>query len=233
VSILIPVGIRPTLHPRIKEQFFRCLDAVIVESGAECVIDETPFPKRKGENYFANVARSRNHLIDTYLRDDHDEVLWIDAGIISFPSDLYQRLHELAASSIRIVAPLCLIEETYPVMFYDIAGYRERREPMTPHFEPWFSSNGQRAIEVIAVGACVLMPAVVHRKFRFVPQAPDDPYNNTDWFDLMQKARADGCHVYVDTETVTWHAKLPKYGEEWHDGKAWNARNGSLTSLRR
>jgi hypothetical protein len=233
VSILIPVGIRPTLHPRIKEQFFRCLDAVIVESGAECVIDETPFPKRKGENYFANVARSRNHLIDTYLRDDHDEVLWIDAGIISYPADLYAQLTRSKRARRRaIVAPLCLIEETYPVMFYDIAGYREQREPMTPHFEPWFSQRGP-LVKLLAVGACVLVPAEVHRMFRFVPQPADDPYNNTDWFDLMEKARGKGYRVYCDTTTVTWHAKLPKYGEEWHDGKAWNARNGSLTSLRR
>lgn len=227
MSLLLPMPIKPGMSPDIRKQMERCLKPLVKASGAELVIDECPFPKIPGENFYANVAKARNHIIQENLRDEHTDVLWVDADLVEFPPDLYEKLRAVSATA--IVAPLCLIENTDPRMFYDIAGFRERmKEPMTPHYEPWFDSYGP-VIDMLAVGACVVIPAEVHRRFWFEAQSPTDPYNNTDWYALMEKARNAGYRVLCDTRTIVYHAKLPDYGEEWHDGNEWNARNATLT----
>ena len=222
MSVLLPVPIKPGMSEAIRTMFEDHLFPAAEACGAEVVIDECPFAKLPGENFYANVARARNHILDEHLRDEHTDVLWIDADIVEFPTDLYTRLR---AVSDGIVAPLCLIEDTDPPMFYDIAGFRERNPELpTRHYEPWFDSYDP-VVEMLSVGACVVIPAEVHRRFRFEAQKPRDPFNNTDWFTLMENARAAGYRVLCDTTTRVYHAKLPDYGEEWHDGNDWNSRN--------
>ena len=211
------------MSPLIRTMFEDHLYPAAEACGAEVVIDECPFPKIPGRNFYANVADARNHILEKALKPHHTDVFWIDADLVQFPVDLYARLRSVSETD--IVAPMCLIEDTEPPMFYDIAGFRElEREPMTPHFEPWFFQEGD-VIEMLAVGACCVVPAEVHSRWNFEPQAPTDPFNNTDWYTLMENAREAVFKVLCDRTTTTYHAKLPDYGEQWHDGKEWNAAN--------
>jgi GT2 family glycosyltransferase len=222
MTVLLPVPIKPGMSSKIRDKFEAQLTRLQNVTDLEVVIDECPFPKVPGRNFYANVADARNHILEEHLKPHHTDVLWIDADIVSFPPDLYRRLR--AVSETDIVAPMCLIEDTDPPMFYDIAGFREYKRAMTPHHQPWFEQQGP-VLELLAVGACCVIPAEVHRRFRLEPQEPADPFNNTDWYTLMERARAAGYKVLVDTTTTVYHAKLPDYGEEWHDGNEWNARN--------
>jgi glycosyltransferase involved in cell wall biosynthesis len=223
MTVLLPVLIKPGMSSKIRAKFEAQLIRLLNLTQAEVVIDECLFPKLPGRNFYANVADARNHILEKALKPHHTDVLWIDADLVSFPPDLFARLRNVSETD--IVAPMCLLEDTEPPMFYDIAGYREmEREPMTSPFEPWFFQAGD-VIEMLAVGACCVVPAEVHRRWRFEPQEPRDPYNNTDWYTLMENARGAGFKVLLDRTTTTYHAKLPDYGEQWHDGNEWNAAN--------
>lgn len=202
--VLAPLLIRPSLHPELRARFLAAAEAL--EGNVRLAVDEAEWPKAyPSENYWGRFARMRQAIIERELADEA-YVLWIDADL-SFEPDLLTRL--LAIHEAAILSPLVLIEGTE--IHYDTAGTR-------PAFEHRSSSRrpepGLR--EMFSVGACVLVPAEIHRRVRFEAQADEDRTANTEWTSLCVGARELGWPVLWDTRLEVFHADLPAWGESWH-----------------
>lgn len=216
MNLLIPAPVRPNLAESVYKQFAVRLQALVdttTEAGhnVDVVFDRKVYPRRDGENFFARFARLRNDIIREHLKPHHTDVLWIDADIIDFPATLALDLRE---ASPGIVSPIVLIEGTR--QNYDTAGMRESYEERSRMYEPWFDADDP-LVELYATGACVMVPARVHRSIPFVAQSPDDPTWNTEWTSVCEGARRRyDIRTHVLTDYPIYHANLPDYGEAWH-----------------
>jgi len=210
MTILAPILERPGLSETIKGHFLEQFAALDIEP--EVFLSSRQFYKDyPSENFFGRLARMRQWVIDTALKDHDTEVLWIDHDIVEFPHDLYQRLRKTEG----IVAPIVLIEGTRDN--YDTAGMRESAEYRSAVENPWFIGWGAGpVVNVESVGGCVLVPADVHRKVKFEAQPDTDENWLTEWWALCQGALAEGFNVSCDTSIEVYHAHLPSYGESWH-----------------
>lgn len=159
-------------------------------------------------------ATVRNYMLDTYLKEEHDAVLWVDSDLVDYPADLPTRLHivSLATEPSGIVAPLALLSPTsgWPGRFYDIGGFIEKgnRARMWP---PYFEQQGD-VVELDSVGCCYLAPASLYRAgVRYSPPVTD---YYVEHFSVMQEARRRGYRVCCLTTAAATHAWLPDYGME-------------------
>jgi hypothetical protein len=104
------------------------------------------------------LARSRNHLLFLGLQDA-DWVLWLDADVIEFPSDLIERL---LAFGKDIVQPHCVKEYGGPT--YDTNGWSHQG---TKHLH---DHRGLKLVPLTAVGGTVLLVrAECHRNGLIFP----------------------------------------------------------------
>lgn len=209
MTVLVPMPVKPGLNQEIENRMMTNLQELSMHGprDLEVVIDHTAFPRHdEGENFFARLARMRQYMIDTYLKPEHHDVLWIDADIVSYPPDLYQQLR---AVDDHIISPIVLIENT--TQNYDTAGFRESYHNRSSMDPPWFGQPGP-VVDLFSVGGCVLVPAWLHRVKGFYAQPDDDETWNTEWSSICQAGGGAKC----DTRIKVYHANLPKYGEEWH-----------------
>jgi hypothetical protein len=203
--------IKPNLNPALKEKCLANLSLLAKETDIEIVFDYSEYPALyEGENFFGRLARMRQALIDAYLREDHDDVLWIDADIISYPPDLYEQLR---AISTGVASPIVLIEGTQTN--YDTASFREDVGSRSSAGPPWFSQEGP-IVQLVSTGCCLVMPADVHRRQKFQAQHDSDQSWNTEWLSMCQAALDMGYEIVCDTRIVVEHANLPAYGEAFH-----------------
>ncbi|KAI8353665.1 hypothetical protein EDC96DRAFT_447188 [Choanephora cucurbitarum] len=72
------------------------------------------------------MARSRNYLLTTALKEEHDWVLWLDVDIVQFPTSILKDLQKL---DVDVVVPNCL-KETDDGSFwgYDQNNWQETEE---------------------------------------------------------------------------------------------------------
>lgn len=152
-----------------------------------------------GRPYSAHAA-ARNAMLDIYLRPRYTHVLWIDADVVDYPTDLASRLHALDSEG--IIAPLPLIEGT--TRFYDTYGFvgahGQRVERVWPPY--------MEMVSMQSVGTCYLAPAsLYHAGARYEPTE-----GHTEHYSVCRQAK----RVCVARDVVVYHADLPKWGEDWH-----------------
>lgn len=150
---------------------------------------------------FSAHAKARNKLIDQHLTD-HDLVMWIDADLVDYPSNLITLLDNGC-----VAAPIILIEGTK--QFYDTYGYREHGKEVGS-YQPYFESTG-KLVDLDAVGCAYLIPASVYKNHRY-----ETTPGQTEHYSIMQAAQSEGLRVVCNTEVTVFHADLPQYGESWH-----------------
>jgi Anp1 len=214
MAVLVPMPIKPGLHPALKEKCLHNLEQLSTEGGIEfdTVFDEREYPKQYAhENFFGRLARMRQQLIDDHLRLEHTDVLWIDADIIVYPHDLYQQLRRVSEE--HVVSPIVLIEKSE--INYDTASFREDVRARSSAGPPWFVQPGP-VVELVSTGCCLVMPAEVHRQQRFRAQPDTDVSWNTEWLSMCTSARSMGYKILCDTRIRVEHANLPAYGEQFH-----------------
>lgn len=212
MKLLIPMPVKPGLSIKLLNKMNDNLYSLLEEvPDAELCFDYSPFPASyEGENYFARLGRMRQALIDDYLRDDHTDVLWIDADILEYPPTLPTMLRELSSG---VISPLVLLEDSN--INYDTAGMRQSYEGRSTQEPPYFSGEGPLH-DMESVGCCVLVPADVHRWNKFYAQPDSDTYSVTEWWSICQAAKGMGYQVQCTTDIVVRHAELPLYGEAFH-----------------
>lgn len=162
-------------------------------------------------------ATVRNYMVDTYLREGHDFVFWVDSDLIEYPADLPSLLH--AANPDGITAPLALLADPNPygaARFYDIGGFVERGRSARAQ-PPYFRQAGE-VIELDSVGCCYLAPAQLYRDGARYTPPPCDRWM-TDRMEyrvehnsVMALAREKGYRVCCLTTARAIHAWLPNYG---------------------
>lgn len=216
MKLLVPMPIRPNLSPVLRDKcednLHKLLEALPDEVDATVVFDHAEYPKQYDhENFFARLARMRQSIIDDFLAEDIDDVLWIDADIVEYPANLYQRLRDVSETG--IVSPVVLIEGTE--FNYDTASFREDLNERSTAMPPWFKQLGP-IVELLSVGGCVLVPADVHRKQKFYAQDDEDTSWNTEWLSICSYATQNSLPVLCDTRIRVYHAHLPNYGESYH-----------------
>lgn len=208
-SILVPMLVRPGLHPDIKASMMAAHERMtkFMDGSLKTVWDDSTFVKAyPDENYWGRFARMRQSVIERYLQPQHDWVLWIDADIIDYPEDLF---HQLYIDELSITSPLVSIAGHRTN--YDTAGTRPNFEQRSDQQPP---SSGDH--EMFSVGGCVLVPAEVHRHVSFQAQSDTDITANTEWTSLCVGAAKFGIRIVWRTSVVVHHANLPNYGEQWH-----------------
>jgi hypothetical protein len=230
VFCLIAICVKPGLHSALHAKMTALSDALMVANPGfrlELVRDDRPFELVPGGHVWSKPMLARNALIDRYLRPEHSHVLWIDADIVSYPSDVLTTLY--AANPTGIAAPFVLIEGSN--QFYDTAAYIWRDEAgalrkldhlppywPTEHKPVWLSTfrfggstwGPWRVEEMEGVGCMYLTPAwPYHSGVRHL----DDEY--TDHWAICQAVRARDEWVLCLPELIAEHANLPLYGENW------------------
>lgn len=162
-------------------------------------------------------ATIRNYMVDTYLRDEHTHVFWVDSDLIDYDADLPSRLEQ--ANRGGITAPLALLAEPSPYgqgRFYDIGGFVENGRSVRPYL-PYFDQAGD-VVDLESVGCCYLIPASVYRAgVRYEPPPCDRWMTDrmeyrVEHNSVMEQARRLGYRVCCLTTARAIHAWLPAYG---------------------
>ena len=172
--------------------------------------DDTALRVPPHPSKYLRHAMIRNYMLDTYLKDQHDYVFWVDSDLIDYDADLPTRL--LEANPGGITAPLALLSETsgFTDRFYDIGGFIEKGH-RARMWRPWFDQTGD-VIDLDSVGCCYLAPAQLYRDgVRYSPP-PTDYY--VEHWSVMKQARDRGYRVRCLTTCAAVHAWLPDYGLE-------------------
>ena len=157
-------------------------------------------------------AQARNAILDEGLKPYHNYVLWIDADIIVYPTDLPRLLYDTDNNA--VVAPLVLREGTDA--FYDFNGFIEAgNKRMARICPPYFEQKGP-IVELDSVGCVYMMPAgPFHNGVRY--KTVD---GHTEHWSVMEEYRKQGYRIICNKDIVVIHADLQKYGEDWHDNKS-------------
>lgn len=175
-------------------------------------IDDMPYP-----NKYTRHSEARNRLIEKFLTSDITHILWIDADVVVYPSNLIESLLKLDSQS--IIAPFNLIEICEEnhwnyERFYDIhffvgadGNMFNLKFPYCPNLQ--ISNN---KYPMLSVGTCYLMPSKP-----FFDGVGFMPYDcRGDHIPMLEECRRRGYSVYSTDSIVVEHAYLPKYGENFH-----------------
>lgn len=210
MNILVLQPIRPTNPPALRE----IADALLARLPAanpafsfDIRQDDAALEIPPHRSLYHRHATVRNHMLDTYLSDEHDAVLWVDSDLVDYPADLPTLLH--AANPGGITAPMAVLDRQ-PDRFYDIGGFieRGRRARMT---RPWFDQEGE-VITLDSVGCCYLAPAALYRDGVRYAAPPTDYY--VEHWSVMRAAVRQGYQIRAITTACAVHAWLPDYGLE-------------------
>ena len=210
MNVLVLQPIRPTNPPTLRA----IADALLARlSGANPALrfdisqDDTSLEIPSHSSLYMRHAMVRNYMLETYLKDEHDFVFWIDSDLIAYPADLPTLLH--AANPGGITAPMVVLDHQ-PDRFYDIGGFIEkRRRARMAH--PWFDQQGD-VIDLDSVGCCYLAPASLYRDgVRYAPP-PTDYY--VEHWSVMREAVRREYQIRALTTATAIHAWLPDFGLE-------------------
>lgn len=180
--------------------------------------DEPRYPEDRANDPHARV---RNALIERYLLGPEGDpeaeyVLWIDSDLVDYPADFPTRAH--AANPGGITAP-CVVADTEPGRFYDVAGFVRMDGNPSTHAEPWFGERGriippatEPTVDLLSVGCMYLAPAWLYRAgLRY-----EHRDGHVEHFAFCSAARERGVRVCCLTRAIAFHAWLPDHGEDWH-----------------
>lgn len=185
-----------------------------IDNGIELQIEQDDIaldiPPHK--SMYAKHAAVRNYMIDTYLKPEHDFVVWIDADLMAYPIDICSKL--IQANPRGLAAPLVVMEH-HRDKFFDIAGFIEHNGMRSDNNEPWFKTpiiDG--VIDLDSVGTLYSVPASLYKEgARYSPPYID--YYVEHW-SLCREARLRGLKVVAVPSITIVHTWLPDYGLEIH-----------------
>lgn len=150
-----------------------------------------------------NLANARNKLLYNYMDSWYDFVVWLDADIVQFPSNLPKLLCEEG----RIVAPRIIIEDT--ALYYDTFTHLPLNADKVSPNPPYFNSNADY-IPMRCVGGCYSVPAWLYRDAGLQYTPSNEP--GMEHLEFMRHARHNGIEIVVNQAITVKHANLPKYG---------------------
>lgn len=207
MNLLILQPIRPNHPAALRVQADAALRSLIIPEDWTATIcqDDTLITPAPSPSIYAKHAAVRNHMLDTYLKPEHDLVLWIDSDLIGYPTDLINTLY--AANPGGIAAPFVFLDR-HPGRFYDVGGFIEkgRRFGLTA---PYCRQTGD-VVTLDSVGCLYLAPAALyHAGVRY--SAPPTDYYVEHW-SVMQEARERGYTIVGLRDVHATHAYLPDFG---------------------
>jgi hypothetical protein len=207
IKTLIAITHKPDLHPLLYQRMLDLSDALIDDNpGFEIEIARRTDVVDRSGPYASPQALARNMLLDNCLKPAHEYVLWIDADIVEYPSDLLTRLYDVNPGGIS--APVPLIEGGQ--QFYDTYGFVEDGERV--FWQPPYFRQVARIVSLDCVGCVYLIPATVyHSGNRYAAS----PYQTEHW-SINRAATKMGMTIKCDRELIVYHADLPKYGLAWN-----------------
>lgn len=210
MKVLVPQLINPNGNPLWAENAEKIFNTLTFENKVRAVFDGATSPEG---GKFARHARARNAVLEQSLDDSFTHVFWMDSDVVEYPPDIIEQL--AAISSKDVVAPYVFIEDNDWWLFkrfYDISCFLDK-ENQNFHWSPplYNRASGDVTTEVNSVGTCFLIPAEIHRKFKY------DPFDNrNEHVSFFETARKNGYKVLATPEVQLRHAFLPKYGESFH-----------------
>ncbi len=171
------------------------------------------------------TARIRQGMIDDYLTD-HKFVVWIDADIVSYPSNVITQLRRTTRDNIS--APFIMIEDDEK-RFYDTSGFAYKDEAGNPRrfrndfpyhpldFHIGDYAEGYYYYNVESVGCFCIIPSDIYKRGA-KHQLPEGRNGEmfTDWYGVCQFGKDLGYQVCAVPSIKVLHANLPKFGEQWH-----------------
>jgi len=185
----------------------RHLLIALLEAHSEHTFDVVRAPgiaDNPGPETYASHAVVRNQFIETYLRPEHTDLLWVDVDLIDYPADIVRRLDAIRGGG--IAAPAILFDDTQ--IFYDIGGFIEDGRPFAA-LPPYTRQPGS-IVDLDSVGCLYLIPAAVYRAgLRY---APTGPAHGVEHYPVCHGAKEClGLPVRADLSIVATHADVPKY----------------------
>jgi len=207
MNLLILQPIRPNHPEALRQRADVALRALILPDNWTVTTcqDDTPITPGPSPSIYAKHAAVRNHMLDTYLKPEHDLVLWIDSDLIDYPHNLISLLY--AANPGGIAAPFVFLDK-HPARFYDIGGFIEhgRRFGLNA---PYCRQTGD-VVQLDSVGCLYLAPAsLYHTGARY--SAPPTDYYVEHW-SVMRQARQRGLSIVGLRNVIATHAYLPMFG---------------------
>jgi hypothetical protein len=228
-SVCIMIPIKPQTSFLIWKQLMDSINALDVQGleRVQIVFHHELEPSQQDDyTPWSKVTRVRNRMLDQQRHrwETFDYILWIDADVFKFPSDLVKRLLAVDAGDKGITAPMVLIDGTE--QFYDWSAFIQSGKS---HIQPENRSNIQgrnlqpdppywqvnpflNIVPMDCVGSCYLVHTDIYKSG---VRHQDHP-SFTDHFPICEAARRMHRHVVVVTDLVVYHAFLPQFGEEWH-----------------
>lgn len=207
MNLLILQPIRPNHPEALRQRADAALRNLAIPDDWVVTIcqDDTPITPPPSPSIYAKHAAVRNHMLDHYLKPEHNLVLWIDSDLIDYPSDLIALLY--TANPGGIAAPFVFLDK-HPGRFYDIGGFIEsgRRFGLNA---PYCRQTGD-VVSLDSVGCLYLAPAsLYHAGARY--SAPPTDYYVEHW-SVMQQAKQRGLSIVGLRNVIVTHAYLPMFG---------------------
>nr|WP_246513182.1 tetratricopeptide repeat protein [Azospirillum picis] len=159
----------------------------------------------------STIARVRNRLLTGTLRDE-DWVLWIDADVVDFPSDVLARL---LATGHDVVVPNCVTSPGGPS--FDLNSFQFTEEAAMSEQRNWIGGliqpppglgrrylhelRGRGPVRLDGVGGTMLLVrAALHREGLIFPTFSYRGYIETEGLAMMAKDMGVTCWGLPDTE---------------------------------
>jgi len=207
-SVLIAIPCKPSMPDILQHRMMELVCKAVIDNSdfdIDVALDIEHFEFTGREPYAYPQATARNALLDKYLQPYHDLVMWIDADLVDYPSDIIIRLD--AANPGGVTAPMVLIENSQ--QFYDTYGYVQDGHHINA-FPPYLHPLGE-LVEMDAVGCAYLIPADVYRPGRYSTTP-----GHTEHYSICKIAKEMGLKIVCNTTITIYHADLSKYGLQWH-----------------
>lgn len=223
--ILTIIPVKPNLNHVLKAKCMQAADAMQdANPDMQFMFDTTPIPKLPTDyTPWSRVTRIRNLILTKINLEEWTHLLWIDADVIQYPTDLAAQL--LQSNPTGVSAPMIFVEKLGN-HFYDWAAFiikgKDGIQPFNPkqifgrnlsHSSPfWPTEPTTRITEMDCVGTITLVPTIIYADgTRYL----DHP-SMTDHYPICRAARDRGLKVTVNRDIHAVHANLPLYGEAWH-----------------
>lgn len=208
-NVLVAIPVNPSYPDALRQRALRLVTDMIAVAPPWCrvdvVFDDRPVTVPEGAPKYTRHAMARNQLLDTYLTDQYDTVLWIDADLIDYPANILETL--LTANPGGIAAPFIYLDH-HNRRFYDIGGFihRGKRFPMNGPYP----GEDAKTVELDSVGCLYTFPAWLYRAG--VRYSPPDDLTYVEHWSVMRAAVARGVSIVALPQVGALHAWLPDYG---------------------
>lgn len=214
-NILFAIPMKSDLHPILKRRYMNIVSKLVEATNYH--VDVGYYREgTNGQGYnqerYSLVANARNATLDTYLKDYHDYVFWLDSDVLFVSDyDIINKMVDISKCNKSVVGIRNHLDGQMP-MWYDIAGYVQggnwfKQQPPYCKYDRLNNYNNTLTVPGLdSVGLCYLIPACVYQEQRY-----EITEGYTEHYSVCAKAKELGYNIECILSEYVVHCNHSEY----------------------